>query len=72
MTSEYSHMSEKITTITTYIASCGAVILSFLNQYAAAIGIIIAVLTFGLNWWFQIQKLKVEKAKLTDQELKRL
>ena len=65
-------MSEKITTITTYIASCGAVILSFLNQYAAAIGIIIAVLTFGLNWWFQIQKLKVEKAKLTDQELKRL
>lgn len=65
-------MSEKITTITTYIASCGAVILSFLNQNAAAVGIMIGLVTFGLNWWFQVQKLKIEKAKLTDQEIKRL
>lgn len=72
MSTEYPNMADKITTTTTYIASGGAVLLSFLNQYAAAIGIMIAVLTFGLNWWFQIQKLKIEKAKLTDQELKRL
>ena len=65
-------MADKITTTTTYLASGGAVLLSFLNQYAAAIGIMIAVLTFALNWWFQIQKIKIEKAKLTDQELKRL
>lgn len=72
MNNEYPNMADKITTITTYIASGGAVILSFLNQNAAAVGIMIGLITFGLNRWFQIQKLKIEKAKLTDQELKRL
>lgn len=65
-------MSDKITTIITYIASGGTVILSFLNQNAAAVGILIGLFTAALNWWFQIQKIKIEKAKLTEKELKRL
>lgn len=72
MEPKYIDMADKITTTTTYVASGGAVLLSFLNQNAAAIGIMIAILTFGLNLWFHIQKLKIEKAKLTKQEMERL
>jgi hypothetical protein len=72
MSTEYPNMADKITTTITYLASGGAVLLSFLNQNAAAVGILIGIFTFGLNWWFHIQKIKIEKAKLTDQEIKRL
>lgn len=63
---------EKTTTTITYISSFISVALAFMNQYAAAIGIIIAFATFLINWWFQLQKWKIEKAKLTKEELEKI
>ena len=65
-------MSDKTTTTITYGVSALAALLSFINQNAAAIAILVTFATFVLNWWFQIQKLKLEKAKLTKEEIERL
>jgi len=54
-------MSDKITTTTTYVASGSAFFLSFINEYAAALGIIIAAITLVMNWWFKQEHLKLAK-----------
>lgn len=56
-------MTDKVTTISTYIASCSVVLLSVINSYAAAIGILIALITLGMNFWFKLQHLKLAKNK---------
>lgn len=63
-------MTDKVTTASTYIASGAAVILSTMNSYAAAIGIFIAVLTLGMNFWFKWQHLKLAKNKRSTDALK--
>lgn len=56
---EFQQMSDKITTMTTYGASFGAIVLTFINEYAAAMGIFIALATFILNAWFKYQHLQL-------------
>jgi hypothetical protein len=48
-----------------YAGSVSCIALSFLNEYAAAIGVIVAVLTFITSLVFQILKYKQDK-KLRD------
>lgn len=56
-------MADKITAASTYVASGTAFVLSFVNSYAAAFGIIIASITLLMNWWFKMQHLKLAKQK---------
>lgn len=56
-------MADKITAASTYVASGSAFILSFVNSYAAALGILIATITLIMNWWFKAQHLKIAKQK---------
>lgn len=72
MSTEYSTMSEKITTITAYIAAGSTVFLSFINTYAAAIGVIVGGITLIMNWWFKWQHLKLAKEKKSKEELEKL
>lgn len=65
-------MSDKITTTITYASAGSAFLLSFINTYAAALGIFIGVVTLIMNWWFKLQHLKIEKSRLKDEELMRL
>lgn len=60
---EYQNMSDKITTTSTYVASGIAFVLSFLDSYAAAFGILIAATTLLMNWWFKWQHLKLAKQR---------
>lgn len=47
-------MPEKVATAVTYTASGTSVIAGLtLNEWAAAVGIVVAVLTFGVNFFFQ-------------------
>lgn len=52
-------MTDKILSVTTYISSGCAIILGFLNEYAAAFGVLIALATFGLNFWFKWQEINI-------------
>lgn len=55
------NMAERTATISTYIASGMAIALGFMNEYAAAFGVLIAMLTFIVNLWFkwaQLQEIK--------------
>lgn len=48
------------TTAATYTASGSAVIFGLsANEFAAIAGVCIALLTFGLNWYYKHQQLKV-------------
>lgn len=55
----YNTMADKIT----YVASGTAFILSFINSYAAAFGILIAAISLIMNWWFKWQHLQLAKEK---------
>ena len=67
-----SNMSDHFATPLTYIASGSAVVLTFINTNAAAIGVFIAIMTFIANAWFKWQQLQIEKAKLKEEERRRL
>ena len=48
------------TTAATYTASGSAVILGLsANEFAAIAGVCIALLTFGLNWYYKHQQIKL-------------
>ena len=48
------------TTAVTYTASGSAVILGLsANEFAAIAGVCIALLTFGLNWYYKHQQIKL-------------
>ena len=67
--------TDKIVSVTTYIASASAVILGFtLNELAAIVGIIVALVTLVVNIWFKWQHLKLAKKKLyiDEEDLKEL
>lgn len=67
MNMDYTQMSDKITTVTTYTASAGAVLFGLtVNEFAAVAGIIIATLTFFLNAWFKWKHLELVRKKLKD------
>ena len=64
MNAEYSQMSDKITTATTYTASAGAILFGLtVNEFAAVAGIVIATLTFFLNAWFKFKHLELAREK---------
>lgn len=67
---DYSPMTDKITTFITYASAGVAFFLSFINSYAAALGVLIGVFTLIMNWWFKWQHLKLAKNKksLGDQD----
>lgn len=67
-----TNMSDHITTPLTYLVTLATFILSFINTNAAALGVLIAVLTFIVNAWFRWKQLQIEKAKLKEDERKRL
>lgn len=56
-------MAEKLTAVTTYTASGAAFLLSFVNSYAAALGILIATITLIMNWWFKWKHLQLAQKK---------
>lgn len=58
-------MADKITTASTYTAAGISFVLSFINNYAAAFGILIALVTLVMNWWFKWQHLKLAEKKGT-------
>lgn len=58
-------MADKLTAATTYVASGSAFLLSFVNSYAAAIGILIATITLIMNWWFKWKHLELAQKKGT-------
>jgi uncharacterized membrane protein len=49
-----------------YGGSAVAAIFSFLNQYAAGIGVCIAVLGFCVNWYYRHKQDKREEASIRD------
>lgn len=49
---------EKHMTIFTYIASALSAFLWFLNENAAAIGVLIAFATFSVNWYYKYRESK--------------
>jgi len=64
MNAEYTQMSDKITTASTYAASAGAVLFGLsVNEFAAVAGIVIATLTFFLNAWFKWKHLELAREK---------
>lgn len=57
-------MSDKITTVSTYTASAGAILFGLsVNEFAAVAGIIIATCTFFLNAWFKFKHLELAREK---------
>lgn len=54
------------------IAAGSTVFLSFINTYAAAIGVIVGGITLIMNWWFKWQHLKLAKEKKSKEELEKL
>lgn len=67
MTTDFTQMSDKITTATTYTASVGAVLFGLtVNEFVAVAGIIIATLTFFLNAWFKWKHLELARKKLKE------
>jgi uncharacterized membrane protein len=42
-----------------------------LNEWLAICGIVFTVLTFGLNWYFNIKRLKLMKADMNKSAIKR-
>ena len=51
-------MTDRVSTGITYIASGAAVVLGFMNDYAAAFGVLIALATFLTNIWFRWKTLQ--------------
>lgn len=63
-------INEKITEYSTYAASGASIVLGFMNQYAAALGILIAMITLFANLYFKWQIFKLAKKhgrKLSDE-----
>jgi len=63
-------INEKLTGYSTYAASGASIILGFMNQYAAALGILIAMITLFANLYFKWQIFKLAKKngrKLSDE-----
>ena len=55
------------TTAATYTASGSAVIFGLsANEFAAIAGVCIALLTFGLNWYYKHQQIKLICERLKD------
>lgn len=50
-----------ISSRTQYIGAAAAGILGFLNNNAAAIGAIVAILGFFLNWYYKHKSFRIEK-----------
>ena len=49
-------------TTATYTASTGAVILGLsAHEFAAIVGVCIALLTFVINWWYKEQHLRLAR-----------
>jgi hypothetical protein len=46
-----------------YTGSVIAACFSFINEYAAAIGALVAIVGFCINWWYRHKIFKLEKAK---------
>lgn len=46
-----------------YTGSAIAAFFSFINDYAAAIGALVAIVGFCINWWYRHKLFKLEKAK---------
>lgn len=64
MNTDYTQMSDKITTASTYTASAGAIIFGLsVNEFAAIAGLIIATLTFLLNAWFKWKHFELAREK---------
>ena len=56
----------KAATWSTYFTSAGLLVgsaMDWLNQNASAVGVIIAICTFCLNWYYQRKRLKMEREK---------
>lgn len=54
---------DRVYTPITYVSSGLAIIMGFMNENAAALGIIIALLTFLANIYFKQKQLEVLKQK---------
>lgn len=55
---------EQATTVATYAASAGSFVAGMTaNELAAVAGICIAALTMLLNWWYQHQRLRMERER---------
>jgi len=64
MASDYTQMSDKITTGVAYTASAGAVFFGLtVNEFAAMAGVLIATLTFCLNAWFKWKHFELAREK---------
>jgi uncharacterized membrane protein len=53
----------EIATKAQYGGSAAATVFYFINQYAAAIGVVIAVLGFVVNWYYKHKAHKLIEAK---------
>jgi hypothetical protein len=51
--SETAQTIAEVATKVQYSGSVAATVFYFINQYAAAIGVLIAVLGFGVNWYYK-------------------
>lgn len=54
-------ISDKLASFLTYLASGVSIMLGFMNQNAAALGVLIALCTFLLNWYYKVKQLKQGK-----------
>jgi hypothetical protein len=53
---------------TQYTASAASVVLSFINEYAAAIGILIAFAGFCVNSYFRYMEYRLKKKQAKEEE----
>ena len=57
-------MSTDIASDASYVASALTVIAGFtINEWGVIIGIILAAGTFGINWWYRHQNLKLKRGE---------
>lgn len=53
----------------TYVLSGLSIALGFLNENAAAIGVLLACGTFVINWWYKRKQLEILKNGITNPKI---
>jgi len=64
MKHEAAQTITEVATRAQYGGSAIATIFSFINQYAAAIGVVIAILGFCVNWYYKHKQDKREEKRM--------